>query len=287
MRFLLPLALAAATALAQPVLAQPAPSGPAGHRLLFAPTARAVPAGEWRLGVTELLVPTASAGLGSGVSLGAGVLVGPAPVESGIVFVEPKLTLVERPGLAVALGATSRVDPASARGVDASVFPHAVATVGRGRLASTVGLGARVNVRRALTAEPLPGPTVDPLPAGPGPYALDLVPAPAVFAGAELGFTRRASLLLEATALPDGGATNGGFIECATGLTAAQVEAYIRQPTAPSTVRYTLTGGAAARYATRRVALDLGLAVVRTDDGGAAPLVEPAPWLNVTVGLGS
>ena len=284
MRLLL---LALASLLAVPVVAQPAvpaPEAPAGHRMLFAPTARAIPAGQWRVGVTSLVIPTAGVGLGRGASLGVGVIAPPIPTTGGTVIVEPKWTVLDRPGLALAVGLTGAVTPRD--DVTAYGVPYAVATVGAaahpGHVSATLGLGARVDVRPTdsdvwvFDAE-----------SGEGDDAMEgravrLANGPAAFAGLEVRATRRVSLLVEAGALPErdrsGERVDWGW--CATGLTPEDLRA--REPSRAA--RYDLTGGVALRYATSRVAVDVGAAVVDAHDAYAAG--EIGPWLNVAVGLG-
>ena len=284
---LLPLALASLLALpaaAQTAPQTPAPRAPAGHRLLFAPTARAIPAGQWRVGVTSLVVPTAGVGLGRGASLGAGVIAPQIAATGGTVIVEPKWTVLDRPGLALALGMTAAVTP-RAEGTAYGV-PYAVATVGSasapGRVSATLGLGARVDVRPTYSDEW----TFDAA-SGEGGYpregrAARLANGPAAFAGLEVRATRRISVLLEAGALPErdraGERVDWGW--CATGLTPDDLSA--REPSRAA--RYDVTGGAALRYATSRVAVDVGAAVIDASDvyGGG----EVGPWINVAVGLG-
>ena len=284
MRLLL---LALASSLTLPAAAQPAhpaPSAPAGHRLLFAPTARAIPAGQWRVGVTSLVIPTAGVGLGKGASLGVGVIAPPVPTTGGSVIVEPKWTVLDRPGLALAVGMTGTVNPRA----DGTAYgvPYAVATVGAasepGRVSATLGVGARVDVRPTYSEEW----TFDEA-SGEGRYAIErrtvrLANGPAAFAGLEVRATRRVSLLLEAGALPErdrtGERVDWGW--CATGLTPEDLQA--REPSRAA--RYDLTGGAALRYATSRVAVDLGAAVIEAHDVYAPG--EVGPWVNVAVGLG-
>lgn len=270
-----------------PALAQSSPGGPAAHRMLFAPTARAIPAGAWRLGLTEVLIPNVSTGLGGGVSLGAGVLVGPEPVNAGITFVEPKVTVVDRPGLDVALGVTAQLNPRGDR--DASLFPYAVATMGAadapGTFAATVGVGGRLNVRRPY--DPWVaydwGPSDIDYQLPPNTHRLYAVAAPTAFVGAELRASSRVTVLLEAMALPDQSVSRGGIAlplcEACDDTAVQELELYRDQ------VTYDLTLGTAFRYATRRVAVDAGIAAIRDAEVGTPPIFEPAPWLNLTVGL--
>ena len=282
---LLALALAAAPALAQPA------SGPASHRLLFAPTARPVPSGQWALGLTEVVVPTVATGLGGGVSLGAGVVASPPSGSFGTVFFEPKVTVLDRPGLAIALGATGLVDPFEDGGAEGGVAPYAVVSVGQaarpGGVAATLGLGARVNVERPFDPSVLYLYAVEPDDGAAGFFAspstarrVDLVPAPTAFAGLELEASPRVTILLEAAALPDRELTyrhSCGFRpspeDCAVALE--------RGP-----VHYDTSFGTAARIAVGPAAVDLGVLFGRNTDGTVAPPAEVVPWLNVTLGLG-
>ncbi|GAB5533766.1 MAG: hypothetical protein Rubg2KO_00150 [Rubricoccaceae bacterium] len=247
---------------------------------MLAPTARPIPAGEWRLGLANVIVPNAGAGLGRGVSLGAGVVVGPEPIVAGVTLIEPKVTLVNRPALAVAVGATARFDPAGK--TEGTALPYAVATVGAatrpGGLAATLGVGARVDLAPRVTAHP-GGPYIDPSPPTIGPHTFSLARAPVAFAGLELRVSERVTLLAETGALPNKGTPEPFRTSC-----------YARE--APDAQRlcardYILSASAAVRYATRRVALDGGLTMGREEYGSVDPLVSVGPWLNVTFGLGS
>ncbi len=72
-------------------------------RLLFSPTARPLGSGQGYLSVYELFVPFVAVGLTDRISLAGGTIL--APGAFGRVFyVAPKVTLVSRPRLAVALG---------------------------------------------------------------------------------------------------------------------------------------------------------------------------------------
>ena len=281
MRFLL---LALAGSLALPALAQVAPPAPVGHRLMFTPTARVVPAGQWRPSVTAVLIPNVSVGLGGGVSLGAGMLVGPEPVNMGVSFVESKVTLSNRRGLALALGATMQVDP-SGDG-EAFVVPHALATIGTvtrpGSVALTVGLGGRLNVRPVYVPVRFqPTSDVDPGPVELEAHRLYAVLAPAAWAGAEFHLTDRLLLLMEASALPDQGLRAQpilyGCPECdeSPQLASGRDAAF-----------YDLTLGGAVRIMRGRFAADIGAAVVRDAFSDGDAILSPAPWINLAVGLG-
>lgn len=264
--------------LAAPALAQSA--GPAGHRLFLAPTARPVPAGQAAVGLTQLAVPTAAAGVGYGVSLGAGVVAVPVPSLAGIVFVEPKWTVWGGPGLAVAVGVAGRANPFQNGAVHAA--PYAVATAERGRFAGTVGVGGRLNYeRRSSPYDYLrsAGPTVEPCcyepAAHPARWAVSVVPAAAAFAGLEVRANDRVTWIVEATALPD---QNVGYRFAALDAPWLEVER--------GAVHYDLAVGAGMRVVTGRAAVDAGLLVGSDADGYAAPVFGAAPWLGVTVGLG-
>ena len=271
--------------------AQVAPGGPAAHRLLFAPTARAISGGEWTVGLTELVVPTASVGLGAGVSLGAGVLASPQSGLFGTVFVEPKVTVVHRPGLDVAVGATGLVDPFEDGGAEGSVAPFAVATVENGRqpgsFAATVGVGARVNLAQPFDPSvhyfyaATPVQEGDSGAAPQAGYRVDLVPAPAAFAGLELRASERVTILLEAAALPDRQLAYDipcGFCYARVGVPEGGVTT--------SAVHYDASFGTAARFAVGRAQLDAGVIFARNAEAGtrSTPL-EVAPWVSVALGL--
>ena len=296
MHLLLRFGLAAAlvaSALAPPAAAQTAPREPAAHRLLFTPTARAIPGGAWSVGLTELVVPTAGVGLGAGVSLGAGVLASPQSGFFGTVFVEPKVTVVRRPGLDIAVGATGLVDPFEDGGADGSVAPFAVATVESGRrpgsLAATVGVGARVNVARPF--DPSPHYYYRATPAeegrvGPEPrtdYRVDLVPAPVAFAGLELRASERVTILLEAAALPD---RQIAYDVVCGFCYEPRVDLPERGELATSAVYYDASFGTAARFAVGRAQLDVGVIFGRNAESGTrSPPPEVAPWVSVVLGL--
>ena len=77
-------------------------------RLLFTPTARAVPRGGGYFAVYELVIPFVAVGMGSGVSLAGGTILFPGAFGR-VLYVAPKVTLVERPALAVAVGGLGTV----------------------------------------------------------------------------------------------------------------------------------------------------------------------------------
>ena len=264
------LALAALLAVAVPAAGQSAPSG---HRLFLAPTARPVEGGA--VGVIDLAVPTAVVGVGGGVTVGAAVVVAPTPDLAGIVLVEPRWTVWDRPALAVAVGVAARANPFQDGAVHAA--PYVVATAGRGGLAGTVGVGGRASYERRLGPWSYfrEGSSTDWTPAGARRRTVHVVPAPAVFAGLEARVSERTTWIVEATALPDqtvgyGHATPGGADVALEG----------------GRVHYDLTVGAGARVALGRTVLDLGLVVGRDADGASEPAPIVAPWLGLSVGFG-
>lgn len=239
------------------------------HRLFLTPTARSIPAGTVHLGVTDVAVPTAAVGVGGGVSLGAGVTAVPVPNLAGILLVEPKVTVWDRPGLALAVGVTARANPFQDGAVHA--VPYAVATVEGGRVAGTLGVGGRVNYeRRASPCQFLRDPRVGCAAGGPQGRSLSVVAAPTAFAGLEVRASERWTWVAEAVAVPD---QIVGY-----GFSTPELE---RGP-----VHYDLSLGAGFRVTTGQAAVDAGLIVGRDADGFAdsAPIV--APWLSVGVGLG-
>ncbi|WP_420456616.1 hypothetical protein [Rubrivirga sp.] len=256
--------------LALVVLAVPA-SAQGAHRLFLAPTARPIPAGTVSLGVTNVFVPTAAVGVGSGVSVGAGVVAVPASELAGIVFVEPKLTVWDRPGLALALGVTARANPFQNGAVHA--VPYAVATAERGRWAGTAGVGRRVNYeRRASPCQFLRDPRINCGSVGEQGRSLSVVAAPAAFGGLEVRTSERWTWVVEATAVPD------QVVGYEFGTGEGRLE---RKP-----VHYDLTLGAGFRVTTGRAAVDAGLIVGQDANGSTAPAPLVAPWLSVGVGLG-
>ena len=190
--------LALALFLSLPTAAQPAPSASA-HRLMVVPTARPVPTGGVRLGVTAGVIPTGSVGIGKGASLTVGVLPLPNRNTRGVVIAEPKVTVLDRPRLAVAVGATGHVrylyKPR------ATVLPYAVATVDAGPAQATLGLGGRIDVNRATIALE-PGESGFYVPGQEQDLSTHLVRAPTVFGGATFALSRRVSVVTEVTAVP-------------------------------------------------------------------------------------
>ncbi len=72
-------------------------------RLLFSPTARPLGSGQGYLSVYELVVPFVAVGLTDRISLAGGTILAPG-VFGRVLYVAPKVTLVSRPRLAVAVG---------------------------------------------------------------------------------------------------------------------------------------------------------------------------------------
>ena len=255
--------------------------GPAGHRLLLAPTARAVPAGDARVGVTEVVIPTAAVGLGSGVSLGAGVLALPGIEASGALFAEPKWTVLDRDAVAVAVGVTAQAR--LLRRPQAAAMPFAVVSAGQGRAVATLGVGARVNVSetpQVVFFDDLPFGDSAVTPADlaqPDRYTTYLVAAPVAWAGLEVQASRTVTVVLEAAALPS---QNLGFDFapdcCVSGR---------GYPVVRGDVYYDVTVGAAARIQAGPAAVDLGLILGRDADGYAEPAPAIVPWISATVGL--
>ena len=264
--------------------AQTALGGPAGHRLLLAPTARAVPAGDARVGVTEVVIPTAAAGLGGGVSLGLGVLALPDRNVLGVLFAEPKWTVVDGEAVAVAVGVTGQARLLYRP--QAAAMPFAVASVGRGRTVATVGLGARVNVSETPTVtffDAAPGDSPALAGAAEDRYRTYWVAAPVAWAGLEAQASRRVTVVVGAAALPSQNLT---FDFARSPYVAPGCCA----PAAPpdvvrGDVYYDATVGAAARVETGPAAFDLGLVLGRDGDGYAESVMAVVPWLSATVGL--
>ncbi len=275
------LALLSLLAVAASAAAQTPLGGPAGHRLLLAPTARAVPAGDARVGVTEVVIPTAAAGLGGGVSLGLGVLALPDRNVLGVLFAEPKWTVVDRDAVAVAIGVTTQARLLYRP--QATALPFAVVTVGRGRTVGTLGLGARVNVSETPTLVlfddlPFGDPPVTPGDlATPDRYKTYLVAAPVAWAGLEAQASGRVTVVVEAAALPSQNLTFDFAPDCC-----APSRGY---PVVRGDVYYDVTLGAAARVQAGPAAFDLGLILGRDGDGFADSVMAVVPWLSATVGL--
>lgn len=72
-------------------------------RLLFSPTARPLGRGQGYLAVYELVVPFVAVGVSDAISLSGGTILAPGAFGR-VWYVAPKVTLVDRPDLAVALG---------------------------------------------------------------------------------------------------------------------------------------------------------------------------------------
>ncbi|HUP20069.1 MAG TPA: hypothetical protein VM778_08965 [Gemmatimonadota bacterium] len=115
------------------------PDDDADYRLFAAPTGRTLTGGTGTAGVIELFFPNVAYGITDRVQLGAGTAVFPEIVAE-IFWVEPKVGLVSRTGLDVAIGAiaffaTSEIDEGSIGVV------HLTGTFGGDRGALTVGGG--------------------------------------------------------------------------------------------------------------------------------------------------
>ena len=106
-------------------------------RLFFAPTGRAVPAGEGYLGVYELVFPFLTFGVTDRVTISAGT-----PIVPGIIgevfYLAPKLEVLRAPGASAAVGALALF--ASGEYLDGSVgLVYGVGTFGSTERALTVG----------------------------------------------------------------------------------------------------------------------------------------------------
>ena len=280
-------ALALVLTLTASAAAQVPFAGPASHRLLLTPSARSIPAGEARLGLTELAIPTAAVGVGGRVSLAMGVVAVPSDHVAGLLFVEPKVTLVETEGLAVALGATARVDVV--RESQASAVPFLVATASNERVAGTLGIGARVNVKRppnpyrfyddVFTTPPL----VEDVVVEPSAHEVWLVRSPAVFGGVEMRASPRVTVLLEGALMPQQTLrfTTGPICDpgpCPDGYE-PDVDLWV-----PGSVHHDFSVGTAVRMTQGRASFDVGLVLARDSDG-SFDFMQVAPWLSASVGL--
>ena len=269
---LAPLSALLALALTCPALAQSA--GPNGHRLFLSPTAR--PVAGTTVGVTGAAVPTVAFAPGRGVSLGLGVSAFPADDGWGVVVVEPKWTVVDREGLAVAVGVTALADPLRSSGVQA--LPFAVATATGGAASVTLGVGGRVDAGardagvglwRALGCRSCEGDAYD------RDRGLRVVPAPSVALGAEVRVSEGVTLLAEGTAL--------FFLRDVPvvqplGARGGADEGVVSEPW------FHYSAGAGARVRSGRAAFDVG--VLAVSDGSERPrYVGVGPWVGVGVGL--
>lgn len=130
-------------ALAPAVLAQEATPPPvedgADYRLFGGPTGRTLPGGTGSVGVIELFFPYVAYGITDRLQVSGGTVIAPE-IVGDIFWFEPKVGILSRPGLHVAVGAVAffasrELDEGSIGAV------HLTGTFGDERKALTVGAG--------------------------------------------------------------------------------------------------------------------------------------------------
>ena len=144
---------------------------PVGNRLIVTPTGRALRRGEWHLGTYAIVLPFVALGVTNRISISAG-----APVIFGQVrplFVGPKVQVVRRPTVQMALGTIALLD-----GDDSAGVAYGAATFGDADTAFTTGVGYYYTGERVSSR-------------------------PAFLLGAELRVSRRIKLITENYILAD------------------------------------------------------------------------------------
>lgn len=149
--------------------AQPAPDDPSGAtRLLWAPTARTLPAGEVHGRAQQIILPSLQAGVTDRITLGAGVVGVPFRFAARPFWVTAKAQVVRTEGMQVAVGHMQVFIP----GFEHPGISYVIATRGSSDSAVTFGVGRgyvrpdqggltfamlggeyRVSARRKLVAE--------------------------------------------------------------------------------------------------------------------------------------
>ncbi len=231
-------------------------------------------------------------GVTSRISLGVGVVAFPHRNVAGLLFVEPKVTLVDRPGLALSLGATGRID--LFRDDESTAVPYLVLTTGTERVSGTFGLGARVDVERppslvwyddVLYTPPL---LDEPLGVDRPARQAHLVRLPVGFAGLEAHASRRVTVIVEAALMPDQDLRFPTGLICDPGPCLPGQDYDVPYELGP--LHHDLAVGAAARVATGRAAFDLGLLWLQDADAYAPSvrgLARGSPWPSDSASKGS
>ncbi|GAB5533767.1 MAG: hypothetical protein Rubg2KO_00160 [Rubricoccaceae bacterium] len=267
-----------------------------GHRMIFAPTAKPVPAGQWSAGLTQVILPNTSLGMGGGVGITTGAFLTPEPESF---WVEPKWTVVNTDEFAFAVGVSAVANPTyvpggyHSRGQGAAVG-FGVATFAASEVTDvTVGIGARVNVRslfggwksdgigrvrydREFYATEVPS------------HEAVVVPSPVVFAGVEIQMSERVTWVSELGVLPDQNVRYSIPSLC-SGCPLPPMP--LRELPVLDRGRITrdVTLGTLLRYQSGRVGLDGGLVATWTGPAsGRGDVLSDAavfPWISGTVAL--
>lgn len=118
------------------------PSDPTRTRTVLAPTARTLGRGETRLGTTFYLFPSVTHGVSDRIDVYGSGFVIVSDGGGGFASVGAKGTLVDRPGLGVAIGTTLVVPFASGPGVNGSIaaLPYGVVTIGDNARSVSLGI---------------------------------------------------------------------------------------------------------------------------------------------------
>jgi hypothetical protein len=113
------------------------PRDPHGSRLMFAPTARSLRAGEGYVGVYEVMLPFAQVGITDRISFGGGT---PLIIGSGVhpFWLTPKVQIVARDHAQIAAGVIHIAGLGESH--DAGIA-YGVTTVGTAESAATIGVG--------------------------------------------------------------------------------------------------------------------------------------------------
>lgn len=115
------------------------PEDPNASRLFFGPTARPVGAGRGYFGVFELVFPYLAYGITENFTIAGGTTVGPT-ITGDVLYVAPKLSVVHRPDLAIAVGALALALPGDTEeGISGLLY--GVASFGEPDASLTAGYG--------------------------------------------------------------------------------------------------------------------------------------------------
>lgn len=112
---------------------------PNQSRILFAPTARALPKGQGYVADYELLFPFVAYGVGSGVTLAGGISI--IPGASGqLLYLAPKLTLLEDEKGSLAVGVLALTGVGDLDDFGGAGLLYGVGTLGGAEQSATLGL---------------------------------------------------------------------------------------------------------------------------------------------------
>lgn len=263
------------------------------HRLIFAPTAKPIPAGQWTVGLTEVILPNTALGLGRGISLATGTIVNPYAL--GTIWVEPKWTVVNRDELAIAIGvsgiANPRYNPGYGSRGQGAATAFAVASIAASSVSDvTLGVGMRANVRSLFGGWKSDGISdrviydrefyADEVPS----HETVVVPSPVLFAGVETRLSERVTWVSELGMLPDQHVRYGISSLC-TGCPLPPMP--LRETPVLDRGRVTrdVTLGSVLRYQSGRVGLDAGLVSGWTAQEISGTEHSLIPWISGTVAL--